>query len=280
MPKRLLCQPRGKATVETERPSSIPMSRGRTSRVLGIVLKMRNLGEADRIYTILTQERGKIDVLAKGVRRGRNLLSGRLEFMHESLLELHHGNKLDVITAADVQVNHFSLIVIPEAFATAAVAAEYLDSCCEREQPVPEVFELLRGLLQALAGPHDPVTMLPRFSLRLLSAIGVAPETAACVECGEILAPEPAYVFSIAEGGVLCGACQEQAGDALLLSSIDMENLRALARPLGSALPVTWRARHSVARLVERLMLHHLGPRPRARLAFEMLRSLPPRVAS
>ena len=52
------------------------------------MLRARNLGEADKIYTLFTRERGKIDAVAKGVRRTKSSLGGRLEFMNEVALRL------------------------------------------------------------------------------------------------------------------------------------------------------------------------------------------------
>ena len=48
-------------------------------KVEGIVLRRRNLGEADRLVTILSRDRGKLTVVARGARRPRSRLGGRLE---------------------------------------------------------------------------------------------------------------------------------------------------------------------------------------------------------
>ena len=67
-----------------------------TLRDEGVVLRTYRLGEADRIITLLTRERGKVLAVAKGVRRTRSKFGSRLEpFMHVDLL-LHEGRSLDV----------------------------------------------------------------------------------------------------------------------------------------------------------------------------------------
>src|SRR3954464_9254247 len=79
------------------------MSRVRLQGAIGIVLRRYNLGESDRILVVYTRERGKIRVIAKGVRRTASKLAGHLEaFSHVNLL-LAQGRELDVISQAQIQ---------------------------------------------------------------------------------------------------------------------------------------------------------------------------------
>ena len=251
------------------------MTGSRNSRVVGIVLRARHLGEADRVFTVLTFERGKIDVVAKGVRRSRSSFAGRLEFMNEVSLDLHHGRSFDVITGADVIASRFDAIVAPDAFATASLVAEYIDACCEPEQPMPEVYALLRGVLGAFERVGQPTDLLPRFELRLLHAIGLGPQLERCVRCEVPIDRCSDICFDVEDGGLVCGSCRVQLVKVLELNAQEVENLRALARPAGGELPVTmWAAPRSI-RVIESLLTHHLGHRPRVQFALDILRALP-----
>ncbi|MGC8781903.1 MAG: DNA repair protein RecO, partial [Anaerolineae bacterium] len=53
--------------------------RQRLYRVAAIVLKRRDQGEADRLLTVLTRDRGKLSLLAKGVRRQASRKAGHIE---------------------------------------------------------------------------------------------------------------------------------------------------------------------------------------------------------
>src|SRR5712675_618963 len=67
----------------------------------GIVLRTQDLGEADRIVTVLTRRTGRVRAVGKGVRRTKSRFGARLEpFTHVDLL-LYQGRSLDVITQAD-----------------------------------------------------------------------------------------------------------------------------------------------------------------------------------
>ncbi|HTD34050.1 MAG TPA: recombination protein O N-terminal domain-containing protein, partial [Candidatus Elarobacter sp.] len=63
----------------------------RSATTDAIVLRARPLGEADRVYTLLTRLRGKVDAVAKGVRRPRSSMAGRLEPLAEVRVALHKG---------------------------------------------------------------------------------------------------------------------------------------------------------------------------------------------
>ncbi|MDP2948050.1 MAG: DNA repair protein RecO, partial [Chloroflexota bacterium] len=65
-----------------------------------IVLRQRKLGEADKIVTLYTPNYGKLDAVAKGVRRPKSRLGGHLEVLTHVMVMLAQGRNLDVVTQA------------------------------------------------------------------------------------------------------------------------------------------------------------------------------------
>ncbi|MGH2464089.1 MAG: DNA repair protein RecO, partial [Candidatus Limnocylindrales bacterium] len=63
-----------------------------------IVLSRFDLGEADRVLTLITPLEGKVKVIAKGVRRPTSRLGGSVEPFAELRLQLAHGRTFDVVT--------------------------------------------------------------------------------------------------------------------------------------------------------------------------------------
>jgi DNA repair protein RecO (recombination protein O) len=236
------------------------MSAPRAYRTRGIVLRSRNLGEADKIVTLFTTERGKMSAVAKGVRRAKSHLAGRLEFATEALLQMHRGRSLDVIVSAEVARADWQGIVNPAGFAAASVAIEIVDALCEPDLALPDVYALLDGALAAAASSADPMSLLPRFQLRLLDALGLAPPCDVCVRCGRDLG-DGAWVDE-ETGGLGCATCREHWRDALQLDSDDRANFAAIAAPRGGGAAL--HARPRVADAVVRLMRHHLGRRTRS----------------
>jgi DNA repair protein RecO (recombination protein O) len=228
-----------------------------------VVLRGRQLGEADRILTLFTLERGKLDAVAKGVRRPRSHLAGRLEFFNECDFQMHRGRSLEVIVSAEIVRSPWSRLVEPRRYAVAAVVGELVDAFCEPDLALPEVYELLVGAIGAIAASASPRALLPRFSLRLLDMLGLAPPLAACVRCGAGLPPGPVWLDAQA-GGVIGAGCRERWQDLPELQERDIANLRALAQPKGGAAAAAVLATPQAAAAVEELVAHHLGKRPKA----------------
>ena len=73
------------------------MPKPRTYQTEAVIIKKVKLGEADRILTLYTPHLGKIQGVAKGVRRPRSKLAGHLELLTHSQVSLARGRNLDTI---------------------------------------------------------------------------------------------------------------------------------------------------------------------------------------
>ena len=74
----------------------------RIYRTTGIVLARFDLGEADRVLTILSPTEGKLRAIAKGVRRPGSRIGGSVEPFAELDLVLSRGRTFDVVSQASV----------------------------------------------------------------------------------------------------------------------------------------------------------------------------------
>jgi DNA repair protein RecO (recombination protein O) len=234
----------------------------RSYKTLAVVLRGRTYGEADRILTLFSTERGKMDAIAKGSRRTKSHLAGRLEFGNEVLLGMHRGRNLDVVVSADIERSNWQQLVQPERFAAANMIAELIDAFCEPDLAQPEIYALLTAALRAIGRSDGPLSLLPRFSMRLLDALGLAPPVETCVQCSKTLDSQ-AWLDSD-QGGFVCDACRVRWPQGVALDSRDVHNLQAIAAPPGGTRTPALRATRNVALAVEALVNHHLGRKPKA----------------
>jgi len=73
------------------------MPESRNYQTEAIIIKKVKLGEADRILTLYTPGYGKIEAVAKGVRRPKSKMAGHLELLTCSQIRLARGRNLDTI---------------------------------------------------------------------------------------------------------------------------------------------------------------------------------------
>src|ERR1700691_3575599 len=77
----------------------------------GIVLKRVNYGEADRIVTFLTPERGKLSLMARGVRKVKSKLAGGIELFSVSDLTFIEGRRdIGTLISSRLETHYGSII--------------------------------------------------------------------------------------------------------------------------------------------------------------------------
>ena len=172
-----------------------------------MVLRKLDYGEADRIYTLLTREHGKVGAIAKGVRRSTSRLAAALELFSLVDVQLAKGRSLDVITQA-VRLPGPRVEADLERTAHAGLIAELADRVSEERHPEEGLFELTVAALRDLAVEPEPRRSSAYFMVVALNLLGYAPQLQACASCARPL-PEAATAFSPAAGGFLCVDCAE-----------------------------------------------------------------------
>lgn len=194
----------------------------------GIVLRSIKLGELDRIVTFLTEGRGKVRAVAKGVRRPGSRFGARLEPTSHVALQLYEGRNLDVVTQVETLDAHRALRERYEAFTQAIAMLEATDHVAQEGEANVPLYRMLAGALRTLAAEPVPA-VATAFFWKLLALEGVHPVLDACARCGEPVAA--AVAFDAAEGGVLCEAC---AGPGAV--PVSPEAFALVVRILGGAL--------------------------------------------
>jgi len=202
------------------------MGGSRLYRVSGVVIRQRNLGEADRVLTLFTGERGKVSAVAKGVRKARSKLASSLQLFAHLRMQLAVGRSLDVITSAHPVDLHYHLREDMQRYAYACYVAELVDVLVEEGQRDEGVFPLLASTLEALDRGADPGTVTLGFQVKLLTRLGYGPEIVTCVSCGQEVQGE-GVGFSVAEGGAMCPQCRRSQGVGGL-SAAALQGLRDL----------------------------------------------------
>jgi DNA repair protein RecO (recombination protein O) len=198
-------------------------------KTTAIVLRQRRLGEADKIITLFTPNLGKVDAVAKGVRRTRSKVAGHVEPLTYTSFMLARGRELDIITQAQSIEAFSELREDLERTSRALYIAELVDRFIPERQENFHVFSLLLETLRRLATEERLDITLRFFEMRLLGYLGYQPQMKECVVCGAPLTPVT-NGWSAEAGGVLCPECARTAPMSRPLTVNALKVMRLLQR--------------------------------------------------
>ncbi len=226
-----------------------------------VVLRSIRYGEADRILHLYSVDRGRIGAIAKGVRRTRSRMGGRLEPMSRVRLILRQGRgDLSTVSGVDTVSAYPGLREQRAALERASQACESVLRLLDSGEPNPAAYHLLCNQLALLDGNTAMATRAQSlaFRIKLLLASGFAPELASCASCGEV---EHLAGFSPSAGGVVCASCE--AGSFPLGAEAHGFLVAALGRPLAEAPDASDVALGQADRAIAETLEHHAHVRLR-----------------
>jgi DNA repair protein RecO (recombination protein O) len=194
-----------------------------------VILRRRDLGEADRLLTVFSREYGKLRQIAKGVRRPQSRKAGHLELFNRVRLLVARGRDLDIITQAEAVESyphiHADLMLV----GYAGYAIELLDHFTVDAEQNANLFRLICETLLRLDQGELPSSVIRHYEVRLLDEVGFRPELFRCVTCGKEILPEAQY-FSYEKGGILCPSCGSQEHPAVPISLPALKVIRHFQR--------------------------------------------------
>jgi DNA repair protein RecO (recombination protein O) len=172
-----------------------------------IVLRQRKLGDADKIVTLYTANYGKVEAVAKGVRRVTSRLAGSVEPLSHGSFMFARGRNLDVITQAHPIETFQPLRDDLTRLSHALYAAELIDRATEERSENFALYRLLLDALRHLSQADDLDIVLRSFDISVLSELGYEPQLDVCVICHDPSKLDPKYI-SASAGGVVCSDCR------------------------------------------------------------------------
>ncbi len=205
------------------------------------MLRTHQLGEADRIITLLTRRFGKVRAVARGVRRSSSKFGSRLEPFNHIDVQLAQGRgSLDVVAQVEA-IRNSDLGADYGRFTAAEVLVEAADRLvAEERSPARQQFMLLAGALWALEKDyHAPALIVDSYLLRSLAIAGYGVQLGECAGCGQ----REVGWFLPQTGSVCCANCKDPSSVRLDEDS---------RRHLGALLAGDWATVEASARAVAR----------------------------
>jgi DNA repair protein RecO (recombination protein O) len=140
------------------------------------IIKRKNYKEADKVITIFSKEKGKIILIAKGIRKISSKRAASLELFNHVQMEVAKTPGMDVITEVKLLESYQSF---SQSIAKANIAyriVELIDKLIPEKEENPQVYELLikafKYIKQTEITKENIDKIAVRFKLRILNLLG------------------------------------------------------------------------------------------------------------
>lgn len=171
----------------------------RSSKTEAIVIKKRNFQEKDRILTLFSRDRGKIEAIAKGSRRPGSRFSYFSDIGSIGQFYLYDSKSIPIIT-------DYKSIFSPELARgnlnrTEKLSFGYklIDRVFESDEPHPKTYEALFYATEKLSQSDDQLVFL-LFVVNVISDLGLKPELHKCTVCGKKINERSSLFFRYSAG--------------------------------------------------------------------------------
>lgn len=175
-----------------------------------LVLRHVNYRDNDRMVTLFSPSRGRIDAIIRNCRKPRshNLNAGELFALGDYML-YESGGRVTV-TSVHLIETFYALRQNYERLTCGTYLLSLAEAVIEPEQERQELFMLLLHTLSRLSFSDQPWRpLLAGFLLHFAACEGFKPRLNHCVFCGKRMEEGP-FFFDQEEGGLCCAACREQ----------------------------------------------------------------------
>ena len=172
----------------------------------GVVLRETPTKESDKILTLLTEDRGKISVIARGVRRkGCKYAACAQPLVYAEWTLYQKGDWYYANEGATLEL-FGGLQTDLEAFALGCYFAELTEAVTTEEQPSGDLLRhLLNGLYALAVLKKSPALVKPAFEMKLMCLAGYEPLSDGCAYCGCEDPEQP--LLDVVQGVLRCRTC-------------------------------------------------------------------------
>lgn len=187
-----------------------------STKISGVVLSESNMGDFDKMLTILTPNFGKISCVAKGARRPRSaLLAGSQIFCFGEYL-MYKGTSTYHINSVEPIEVFYNIRTDLDKLNVAVHINKIVQEVTGENQNCFNIMQLLLNTLYVISETDKNLDLvLSIFKLRLLSILGFRPNVNECVNCK---GKEDLIYFSLRDNGVKCKNCGKQDKSSITIS--------------------------------------------------------------
>lgn len=193
-------------------------------KINGLVLAENNMGDFDKMLTLLTPNYGKISCVAKGARRPKSaLLAGTQMFCFGEYL-VYKGTQTYHINSVEPIEVFYNLRTDLDKLKYAVHINKIVQDVTHENQNCYKILQLVLNTLYTISETDKNLDMvLGVFKLRLLCILGFTPKVMECTNCKE---EENLIYFSIKDNGLKCKTCGKQDTGTIEISESTLNAIK------------------------------------------------------
>lgn len=196
-------------------------------RTKGFIFKKSDRFEADRLFKIFTYDFGKIEILARAIRKITSKLRAGADIFYLSDIEFIQGKTYKTLTDAIVLEKFARIKKSLKKLKISHKISRVLDNLIKGEERDENIWQLLEEVFTILNDAGHCSMVYYFFLWNFLSILGYKPEVYKCALCQKKLMPYKLY-FSDKEGGVICYVCSRNAVGLVKINADVVKILRLI----------------------------------------------------
>lgn len=186
-------------------------------KVSGVIIAESNMGDYDKMVTLLTPNLGKISCSARGARRSKSLLLSGTQFLCFGEYQLFKGSDTYKINSCEIIEVFYNIRTDLDKLTYASYITKIINDVTTENQNSYNTLKLFLNTLYAISETDKSLSLIMSvFKLRLLKILGYAPNTKSCTICKT---EENLNYFSIKDNGFKCNECKKYDTGAIEMNA-------------------------------------------------------------
>ena len=195
----------------------------KTLKTKGIVISENNMGDFDKMVTILTPT-GKIGCAAQGARRPKSLLMAGTQYLSFADFMLYKGTNSYKINSCDTIEIFYNIRIDLDKLEYAAQITRIINDVTYENQNTYKILQLLLNTIYLISETDKNLDFIfSVFKLRLLCLLGFKPQINECVNCHS---KENIRFFSMKSDGFKCSNCGRSDKSCIELSDAGINAIK------------------------------------------------------
>lgn len=194
-----------------------------TFKTKGIVIAENNMGDFDKMVTILTPN-GKIGCSARGARRPKSQLMAGTQFLCFGEFMIFKGTNTYTLNSCEPIEVFYNIRTDLDKLEYASNITKMIQEITDENQNTYKILQLYLNTLYVISETNLNLEfIISIFKLRLMCLLGFTPQIQECVQCRE---KEELIYFSLKDNGLKCKKCGKIDTSAIEISNSTMQAIK------------------------------------------------------